>query len=139
MQPFEDLREGLALLEVQATVVVTGRLAVAAIAHVDQVLACLLGLPTGAHGKGRVELPLDIPDTEVHRTGGGTGRCGQRHCQETSVKPALRHHCIHCYAPKVAAPTQADRLFCLCFPSERGDFRPYSTRSAMTNHPAWTA
>ncbi|MCY1452296.1 hypothetical protein D9M71_692060 [compost metagenome] len=74
MQALEDLREGLALLEVQTAVVSTGGLAVAAIAHVDQVLAGRLGLPAGAHGQRGVELPLDLPNIEVDRARRRTGR-----------------------------------------------------------------
>src|SRR5690606_15556723 len=61
----EDLREGLALLEVQPAVVTGLRLALAAVVGADQVTIRAAHRPAGTDRQRAVELPLDLTDIEI--------------------------------------------------------------------------
>ncbi|MNN12182.1 hypothetical protein D3C81_1251650 [compost metagenome] len=74
MDALEDLREGLALLEVQATVVGGVRRGPAAVVVADEVLVGIGRGPTGAERQRGVELAFDLANVEADglRLGGNT-------------------------------------------------------------------
>ncbi|MCY1454614.1 hypothetical protein D9M71_716920 [compost metagenome] len=100
MQTLEDLREGLALLEVQATVVDGSGTRFTTLAHhVVRRNVIRVGTthgPTGAERQRRVEAALDLPDIELH----GVSRCGQakRDCGAQQMWLESCAHCCSCHA-----------------------------------------
>ncbi|MCY1413386.1 hypothetical protein D9M71_288160 [compost metagenome] len=99
MHTLEDLREGLALLEVQVAVVGGLRQAAAAVVDPDEVLVRALGRPTGADGQRRVERTLDFPNVEADGGCGGRQRGGQADGQrQFSQAPELLDCCHRRYS-----------------------------------------
>src|SRR5690606_11612035 len=111
----EDLREGLATLEIQ-TVVVTGlgvagaRLVANGIGATNQLVVRLGGGPAGADGHGGVQLTFDLADIEIDCVGRGGN--AQRYCQgqsvrlEDSVPFCCCHRALLGYGPKWRHPTE---------------------------------
>ncbi|MNG05950.1 hypothetical protein D3C84_891670 [compost metagenome] len=77
MYALEDLREGLALLEIQVRIVGGLRQTVAPVVRPDQVFVSASDRPTGPHGQRRVKLAFDLADIEVDRQ----CRCGEGGCE----------------------------------------------------------
>ncbi|MCY1531730.1 hypothetical protein D9M68_669660 [compost metagenome] len=110
MDTLEDLREGLALLEVDPAVVggTRGRLALAvrratddAVAErrvevADEIRIRRAQRPAGAHGQRRIELPFDLPDVEVD----GMSLCSYAHSNGSGqqLRPEDSAHCSNCHA-----------------------------------------
>src|SRR5471030_1309622 len=65
MDALEDLREGLAALEVRVTVIGGLGQALATVVDTNKVLVRLLGRNTHAQGERRVELTFDFTDIET--------------------------------------------------------------------------
>ncbi|MCY1436154.1 hypothetical protein D9M71_522700 [compost metagenome] len=95
----EDLREGLALLEVQVAIVGGLRQPSAAVVDADQIAVGIGCRPAGTDGKAGVELPFDFTDVE----GGGlavtrqTG--GDRHGQCLELESGALFYFAHAALP----------------------------------------
>ncbi|MNP18535.1 hypothetical protein D3C76_1110210 [compost metagenome] len=81
VQALEDLREGLALLEVLAAIVGTAGEALAAIVFTDQLGVGVTQGPAGANAEGTVELAFDLAGAEGHAVCRQDQATGQAHCQ----------------------------------------------------------
>jgi len=75
----ENLGEGLALLEVQTTIVAGLGKAGTAVVDADQIPVPVRHGPAGTDGHRRVELPFDLADIEAHGVsrGGSAQRYGE--------------------------------------------------------------
>ncbi|MCY1562988.1 hypothetical protein D9M68_1004600 [compost metagenome] len=99
MDALEDLREGLALLEVQVAVVGGLRQPPAAVVDPDQIPVGIGGRPAGTDGKAGVELPIDFTDIEdgsLTLTGKADGD-GRRQCLD--LEPGALFYFAHAALP----------------------------------------
>ncbi|MCY1283343.1 hypothetical protein D9M70_322200 [compost metagenome] len=100
MQALEDLREGLALLEIQTTVIAGGARRRTALAHgVVRRNVIRIGTahgPAGPHRERRIELAFDLADIEFDGTRLGTDTQGNGGSQQTRLERDA-HHCS-CHA-----------------------------------------
>ncbi|MCY1528947.1 hypothetical protein D9M68_640700 [compost metagenome] len=96
MDALEDLREGLALLEVQSAIVAGRGEGFAAVGGADQLGVGIADRPTGADRQGRVELAFDLPDIE----GDGLSRRGNADSDGQSQDIGLEDSgpCCCCHA-----------------------------------------
>ncbi|MNN13299.1 hypothetical protein D3C81_1263270 [compost metagenome] len=100
MQPLEDLREGLALLEVQPAVIAGGAARVAALAHGvvrrDVIRIGTADSPARADRQRRVEATLDLPDIEFN----GVSLCADPHgyCCGQQMRLVQPAHFYSCHA-----------------------------------------
>ncbi|MNZ36675.1 hypothetical protein D3C78_541040 [compost metagenome] len=98
MQALEDLREGLALLEVQAAIV-HGRGARTALAHGvvrrNVIRVSTARCPTGANRQRRIELAFDFTNIEVNGTCLSTKPQSNGGAQQTRLKRSAHHYSCH--------------------------------------------
>ncbi|MCY1457933.1 hypothetical protein D9M71_752700 [compost metagenome] len=99
MDTLEDLRKGLALLEIQVAIVRGLRKPVAAIVTADQVLVGITYRPTGAHRERGVELPFDFPHIETDRVSRRGDTAGNGDCQGMGTQISVGSYCFHLAFP----------------------------------------
>ncbi|MCY1416393.1 hypothetical protein D9M71_318980 [compost metagenome] len=99
MDALEDLREGLALLEIQVAIVGGLRQPPAAIVDPDQIRVGIGGRPTGTDGQAAVELSVDLPDAERGGVGLARQAGGDRHGQCLELESGALSYCAHAAFP----------------------------------------
>ncbi|MDT4866899.1 hypothetical protein FQZ97_1017830 [compost metagenome] len=95
MDALEDLREGLALLEVQATVVGGLRQPLATIVGPDQVRFGTPHRPAGTDRQRRVELPLDLANVEIDGMRRGDAAQGNGQGEDMWLEGSGPFCCFH--------------------------------------------
>ncbi|MNY22848.1 hypothetical protein D3C86_1564880 [compost metagenome] len=95
----EDLREGLALLEVQVAVVRGLRQPVAAVVATDEVPVGIAHRPAGANRKRGIELPFDFPHIETDCVGRGGNAASDGECQGVGTQIRVGSYCFHLAFP----------------------------------------
>ncbi|MCY1244489.1 hypothetical protein D9M72_575640 [compost metagenome] len=111
MDALEDLREGLALLEVEAAVVDRGggRLATFAqhVVRRDERRIGAAHRPAGAHRERGIETSLEFADAEIDGLGRRAGAKGDGRTEQ--MRPECGAHCCSCHAHSESELRIADR------------------------------